>query len=413
MKSNPLLSSLSTRTSFEYTYFRLAALMVLWTRMRTATSQDQTQSSFPRLPSEMIWPDPSFLSLGYTEGLSALLNDFYQHSSSLSFISLSSSSSLPNAFSSFPSLTTLFSLFPSQIKQDLNQVFLKNCALSMHRTLVLKQAWSSTLPSPLLIKGSEYESTLYPSIGLRPSSDWDFILPSQSYADCVDLWTQKYSQPLYPSTFEDPQQLPYSLGFYIDHLLFEVHRDPAPHYCSYLKGEELYQRSQPHPLDPFFRIPSPQDRLWIWLVNFAKGGGLISLLHWVDFALILHTLFEIPPFTLLTLNQKKELHQASFKWKLNRIWLEVEVLYTHFIQGIDFFLETSLIPPRLNHSQRSPSLCPHPLSFPHPYHQNSLKRHLTQWILCPSDLRVTYFTSISKSISNSLYTSIKKLNRLI
>ena len=175
----------------------------------------------------------------------------------------------------------------------LRDAWLQQNSAHLARSVVLTRHWPSDVPSPLLFKGGDLELYVYAHFGLSPgcraSSDWDLMLPEPSYATILELWTQEFGPPHLPRSSRLPCESPHEVGFEIDGLLIEVHRDPAPRFFSPLRGHELWERARTHRLAEglMIRLPRALDRLYVWLINYAKAGGLTRALSWVDLTLIL------------------------------------------------------------------------------------------------------------------------------
>ena len=183
----------------------------------------------------------------------------------------------------------------------LRDLWLQHNSAHLARLSALIRHWPSDAPAPLLFKGADLELHVYGSFNLSPgcrmSSDWDLIVPDPTYQDVLKTWTQRLGSPKLPRSARLPNEPPHEVGFNVDGLLIEVHRDPAPRFFSMLRGVTLWERAAySQTLEGFSaRQPTPIDRLLLWLVNYAKAGGLTRALSWVDLTLILIVLYRHNP----------------------------------------------------------------------------------------------------------------------
>jgi hypothetical protein len=289
--------------------------------------------------------------------------------------------------------------FAHTLELELESAWWSQMSAHLARRATLSAVWPERAPPPLLIKGADYEIDLYSSPGARGASDWDLLLPDPFYSEMVNEWTRRYGPPSLPRTPRDPHEAPFSVGFYIDQLLFELHRDPAPPALCLLSGATLWARGRPIELEGLRVLrPLATDRLWIWLAQYIKGGGAISLLGWVDFSLILARIYSET-----TLNQA--LLRGERRALFDALFIEAKGLH------LDLALDVAL------HQWRRTSLCPEPLRahtsplsdqpvgrarlisqltrlLPHPLSaQVDLPmsvRKSVQWALCPTPLRADY-----------------------
>jgi hypothetical protein len=188
------------------------------------------------------------------------------------------------------------SSFNYQQLQTIESIWLTQVGGALARSDLLNRYWPSNHPPPMIIKGIDLEEHLYAPLGIAPGvrtcSDWDLLVPDPIYTSIIEHWTKHFGAPLQPQTARLPHESPHELGFYIDGFLFEVHRDPAPLFFTTVSGEYLWvdrdhiESSWGQQLSK----PSLQHRLLIWLINYAKSGGVSRLLDWVDLALIINSL---------------------------------------------------------------------------------------------------------------------------
>ena len=228
-------------------------------------------------------------------------------------------------------------------ESELESAWWSQMSAHLARRATLSAVWPERAPPPLLIKGADYEVDLYSSPGARGASDWDLLLPEPFFSNMVNEWTQRYGPPSLPRTPRDPHETPFSVGFYIDQLLFELHRDPAPPALCLLSGATLWSRGRPIDLEGLRVLrPLAIDRLWIWLAQYVKGGGAISLLGWVDFSLILARIFSERP-------QDQAQRRGARRSLFDELFIEAKDLH------LDLALEVAL------HQWRQTPLCPAPL----------------------------------------------------
>lgn len=211
---------------------------------------------------------------------------------------------------------------PSELEQC-SPIWLSNIATHLARSKTLADAWPDDVSPPLLIKGSDLEQCVYPrfglSVGARSSTDWDLLLPHPEYGYLVQQWANRYDPPTLPTSVRLTDEPSHELGFSIEGLLFEIHRDPAPRYACLLSGAELWSRGIPITLTEGLTVrhPSPLDRLWIWLTHYAKSGGITRLIDWLDFTFILSDLeagFSALPTLALRFGLKSAFTEAMCRW---------------------------------------------------------------------------------------------------
>lgn len=190
----------------------------------------------------------------------------------------------------------------------LSKLWLSQSSAHLMRSSALARHWPREEGPPLLIKGADLELSLYPeaglSLGARASSDWDILIPKPRYDQVVQRWRALFGEPSVPRSVRLSHEPPHELGFLVDGLLIEVHHEPAPRFFSLLSGEGLWERAQPAitPEGLEVRIPAARDRLLIWLVNYAKAGGMMRPLGWLDLTLIMRDALrgaEVSPMTYL------------------------------------------------------------------------------------------------------------------
>ena len=126
-------------------------------------------------------------------------------------------------------------LYALNLSQDLHteEAWWKQSTMHLLRIEALMTAWPQDAPPPLLIKGAAYEFNLYTSPGARGASDWDLLIPEPWFSKIADQWSQKWGAPDLPRTARQPHEIPYSLGFHVNGMLLELHRDPAPQFQSF------------------------------------------------------------------------------------------------------------------------------------------------------------------------------------
>ena len=216
----------------------------------------------------------------------------------------------------------IWELTPSSLRHHLTfadrlrYLWLQHNYAHLARATALMRHWPSNAPPPLLIKGADLELQVYTSFNLSPgcrmSSDWDLIIPEPAYHDVVAEWTRHFGTPILPRTVHLPHEGSHEVGFNVDGLLIDLHRDPAPRFFSLLQGVHLWKRAQPFQTPDSFlvRVPTPIDRLLLWLINYAKAGGVMRILSWVDLTLILIVLHHQNSDLLTSRSPSEEsLHQ--------------------------------------------------------------------------------------------------------
>ena len=174
--------------------------------------------------------------------------------------------------------------------------WLKQASTSLARSRLLAKYWPKTIPAPMLIKGADLELSLYEPLGFPPGirscSDWDILIPEPYYSQVIKDWQDKFGEGIVPQSSRLKSESPHELGFYIEDLLFEVHRDPAPLSFTSITGEQIWSNRQIQ-FDAWgqkYYVPSPKCRLVIFLLNYAKGGGQTRLLDWLDLIIIIKAL---------------------------------------------------------------------------------------------------------------------------
>ncbi len=187
--------------------------------------------------------------------------------------------------------------YPLSLTDDRLEIeWLRRAAGELARGVLLSEHWPLSSPPPLLIKGADLNARLYQSRGLgggRASSDWDLLLPEPDYHSVITAWRERFGEPTCPRSARLPDESPYELGFYIEGLLFEVHRAVCPPFYNQLSSEMIYARAQKYQSSWGQEVlePCSIDRLLIWLINFGRSGGANRLLDWIDLAMILHSLY--------------------------------------------------------------------------------------------------------------------------
>ena len=185
---------------------------------------------------------------------------------------------------------------PVSIIEPLQDVWLTQISAALARGQILHKFWPTTLSPPVIIKGIDLEEHLYAplgfTIGTRTSSDWDLLIPDPTYTTVLNTWTQQFGPALEPQSARLDTESSHEVGFYIEGLLFELHRDPAPNYFTTVDGQYIWNQRTEFTSSWGQRLNTPSriDRLIIWLINYAKSGGVSRLLDWIDFILILNSL---------------------------------------------------------------------------------------------------------------------------
>lgn len=176
--------------------------------------------------------------------------------------------------------------------QRVQQRYLVHSSLHFARWHALYMAWPKDFPAPLLIKGADYEHSLLDDVAHRFACDWDILIPDPWYSQLCILWSQQFGTGITPKSARLKHQNPHNMGFYINHILIEVHRDPTPSYVCSLSGIDLWNRASLYASSQEvhfkFKLPTDADRMLIWLGNYLKSAHGYTLDDLLDFTLILY-----------------------------------------------------------------------------------------------------------------------------
>lgn len=269
------------------------------------------------------------------------------------------------------------------LKQSLKQQWLQQASASLIRAKVLAEYWPKKLPPPMLIKGADLELSLYethgfPS-GIRSSSDWDLLIPDPYYSQVIKLWEKQFGKGIVPQSAHLPDEQPHELGFYIEGLLFEVHKDIASASFTSWNGQKAWQERQTRTdlWGSIYHVPSSKLRLIIFLLNYGKTGGQTRLLDWLDLVLIINNLD--PAEQLILLGEDSELSTLLPK-QLSTIWQDV----------LKIFQQTELIEIWPNPLVSKPAKFLRPLQESLLRYQSPIKKASLQLKYCEPHLRAGY-----------------------
>lgn len=185
-------------------------------------------------------------------------------------------------------------------RQIAYRTWANQAAAHLRRVDCLARHWPRGAPAPLLIKGADLAEHVYRDPGARRMSDLDLVVPPSEFeavaralgrvADAVDV-------PRFEAFPGDP---PYELAFRFGDVTLEVHRALQPFHRGGPAAERLYENASPGVLDGLpIRIPSPLDRVLIWLTNQSKGSFQDDLADYLDLALLLRALPGPRPYRAL------------------------------------------------------------------------------------------------------------------
>ena len=167
----------------------------------------------------------------------------------------------------------------------------RNVAHHLRVSGVLSQHWPQALGSPMVMKGFDYATNLYPNVGLRHSNDIDILIQPGLFTLVCDELSKKMVKRARPVENRWTSERPSAVTFEHDGICIDVHRVPIMEHQTRLDLEQLFARSEGGRLgDVAVTFPSPKDRLWLWLHNFCKNSQPLALHHLVDLILIMKAL---------------------------------------------------------------------------------------------------------------------------
>ncbi len=184
-----------------------------------------------------------------------------------------------------------------------------NLAGHMARLQVFAEVWPKGALPPLLIKGGDLAERLYPNAGCRAADDLDLLVPLADFPRLARALEAQADEVRVPRYERYAHERPHNLGFLFGDVLLELHHAPQPTHRARLGGYELWLRSTPAEVaGRSVRLPSPTDRLLIWLSNRAKGAFFADLRDWLEGALLIKAAASV------------DLASAAERAELGRAW---------------------------------------------------------------------------------------------
>ena len=170
----------------------------------------------------------------------------------------------------------------------------------------------SHITIPYIFKGLDYSLNLYPDIGLRHANDLDILIPEQHFESIVEHLTKTMQTRNAPKENRHEAEKASAITFEINGVTLDIHRTPIMKHQTRLRTQALIEKGHRGRLgtcDVLF--PDPQNRLFLWLHNFAKNFHPLPLHSLVDFVFILRCLMpDSNPA------QWRKLEQLTEKWGL-------------------------------------------------------------------------------------------------
>ena len=163
-------------------------------------------------------------------------------------------------------------------------------ALGAHlmRVECLQRIWPREAPPPLVFKGADLGEHLYGDPGARQARDLDLLVPPAALPGLVRHLAplaDRVERPRHERAAHDAE---HAVGLRFGPVLIEFHAHPWPPHRGGPDGWVLWTRGRPTTLgDLPVLMPSPADRLLLWLGNLTKGGFFSDLADLLDLALIL------------------------------------------------------------------------------------------------------------------------------
>ena len=197
----------------------------------------------------------------------------------------------------------LYTLAPDDRESWLNEkASLRNIAHHLQVEQTLSEHWPSDLASPMVMKGFDYSTNLYPEIGLRHSNDIDLLVSPSVFQAIVSRLSEAMVMRTSPIENRYDHERSSAVTFEISGITLDVHKSPVMQHQTRLNTENLLMRSEKGHLGQCeVLFPHPMDRLLLWLHNFAKNFQPITMHSLVDLILILKSL---------------HVHQSTQEWKL-------------------------------------------------------------------------------------------------
>ena len=167
----------------------------------------------------------------------------------------------------------------------------RNIAHHLRVESVLKTYWPSNLSRPLIMKGFDYVTNLYPEIGLRRANDIDLLVSSDEFTKVCRVLRKHMTELPMPVENRWPHEQASAQSFRCNDIAIDVHRVPVMDHQTRLEMGGLFDRAVDGMLGELpVLFPDSLDRLWLWLHNFAKNSQPLAVHHMLDFTLILKDL---------------------------------------------------------------------------------------------------------------------------
>ena len=251
------------------------------------------------------------------------------------------------------------------------------------RMIALKDAWSNVTPTPVLIKGADYNENIYGDPGARSAVDLDMLVSRSMVCHIKDQIQSDRTRPQRDSD---------SIAYEKEGALLEIHSTIGPDFFVEDVTEQIIHRSMPSVLDGLnVRFPCPEHRLIIWLANQAKSAFIDGLWSLVDLALILRPLVAGQPAS-----EWQRLSDRIRSYGLERAFEMALLKLDHSgIWPFDFPLEHSVkcrLLDRLTLEKHSPCIAP-----------SLIQRQALKLWLCRSKHKVSYITLQGKSLRRRVW----------
>ena len=193
---------------------------------------------------------------------------------------------------------TLYHIGAPLREPDRNQferIWAAQLAAHLSRAETVRRVWPSHLPPPMIFKGADLAEHLFDDPGARQALDVDLLLPAPAFHAAHRALAAHADEVRRPRAERHPWESPHALGYVFDGSLIELHRDPVPPHRLRLDGVDLYARSRPGRLGEMaVRVPTPRDRVLLWLANLAKGAFFGDVADLLDGAILLRALGPDP-----------------------------------------------------------------------------------------------------------------------
>ena len=256
----------------------------------------------------------------------------------------------------------------------------KNAHGYLKRVSSLKTTWPLGVHPPLLIKGADYNEILYNDPGARVAYDLDCLVHSsatQHVLEATHPWQRSVST-------RDVDGLGIHWEAMIDGVLIEFHSMPGPNPPWSINLATVWKQAHPITLDGFVcTVPSPMDRLGVYLINQAKSAFTDGFWALVDLALIL-----------------RHIRADGINWSQIEDYISELGLERAYALAVHRLREAKLTTdlPEVGHDpfstflvQLIPKNTPTHLGSP-------LRRHLLRMCLCPARRRTQYMSATLQRI---------------